>query len=304
MKLLDAFLTWRRVQRSQWLDRDGLVRLQEKKLREIVSHAYRFVPYYRNLFDQAGILPDQIRSLKDLERIPVSSKQDLQQAGTDAITSSAYRAGELATERTSGSSGRPFTVRCDPHWSAVRRSLFLRVLWTAGYRPGRRLLMMTGSQDGKWPRGTGGHYISHEEPPERVLAEVNRLRPWILYGWVTPLRQLAGHVKRTGAEVYAPRAVITTAEGLSEGTRRLIEQTLRTEVFDMYGLTEMGVVAWECGQHDGHHIAEDSSVIEFLPTADGESRLVMTNLEMTGTPFIRFETGDLGVPGSTTPSGQ
>ena len=301
MSLLDAFFTWRQFQRSQWLDREALVRLQRKKLRAVVEHAYRFVPYYRELFDGAGVRPEQIRSPEDLGRIPISSKRALQEAGPEAITSGAYRAGALVSERTSGSSGRPFTVRTDPHWSAVRKALFLRVLWTAGYRPGSRLMMLAGRRGRRWLPGTGWHYIAFEEPAERVLAKVNRLRPSILYGWVTPLVQLADHVRSRGDRVHAPRAVITTAEGLSDDTRRFLEQTLDAEVYDMYGLTEMGVVAWECDRHDGYHLSEDSCLVEFVAGADGAPRLVMTNLEMTGTPFLRFETGDLGVRGPAAP---
>jgi phenylacetate-CoA ligase len=126
MNLVAAYFTLRQLQRSQWLDRDSLRRLQEEKLRRLIDHAYRTVPYYRRRFDEAGITPNAIRSLDDLHRIPVTSKADLQHAGPEAITSSACSPDRLVLEHTSGSTGRPFTGRFDPHFVRVRNSLFLR----------------------------------------------------------------------------------------------------------------------------------------------------------------------------------
>jgi phenylacetate-CoA ligase len=67
-------------------------------------------------------------------------------------------------------------------------------------------------------------------------------------------------------------------------------------VFDFYGLSEMGLVAWECQEHNGYHLAEDTVVVEQIVQEGGEqgARLVMTNLDSTAMPFIRFDSGDLG----------
>ena len=294
---------WAWFERFQWSDRESIRRHRENKLRRLVTHAYGSVPYYRTLFDGAGVDPASIRTPEDLPKIPVTAKKDLQAAGLEATTSSTIRREELLSETTSGSTGRPFTLRFDRRWKSLQRGLFLRALTTAGYRPGHRILMLTGPEDKRLPSWSGWRHVSFDTPPLIVLEEMERFRPHILYGWVSPLRALAHRIAKSPKGGHAPRAVVTTAEGLDQATRHTLRSAFRAEVFDVYGLTEMGVVAWECASHDGYHLAEDASIVEFLPLAAGgpEARLVMTNLELTAMPLIRYDAGDLGVAGPAEP---
>jgi phenylacetate-CoA ligase len=280
-------------------DRGALRRLQERKLRRVVEHAYRTVPFYRERWDRAGVTPGSVRSLEDLARLPIVSKREMQAAGPDALTSRAFEPAALVAERTSGSSGRPFTVRFEARWLSVRSALFVRALWAAGYRPGSKLLMLGSGERRPPPRISRWRSLSYHAAPGRILDELDRFRPDLLYGWVTPLRQLAVDVQATGRVPHAPRAIVTTAETLDAATRRLLEGAFATRVFELYGLTEMGTAAWQCPRGEGFHFAEDVAIPEFPDASGAEhraTRLVMTNLELRATPFIRFETGDLAVP--------
>jgi len=287
MQIFGSLLT------AQWRNPKVLRSLREKKLRRLVNHAYRHVPYYRNLFDDACLSPGDIRTLDDITRIPISAKKDLQAAGTDAITSDAFPAATLHSSKTSGSSGRPFTIRQEARWISVRKGLFQRALMAASYRPGRKAIYLRSSarQAAWWERA---RYLTYKQPPDQLLAEINRYRPWLLYGWVTPLRQLAEYIQQAGATVARPSAIVTTAETLDGGTRRLIETTFGARICEIFGLTELGSVAWECSAHNGLHVAEDTAVVESIPSAGGAEHLVMTNLDLLAMPFIRYDPGDLG----------
>ena len=287
MRILSSLLS------TQWRDPQALQHLREKKLRRLVRHAYRYVPHYRKLFDDAGLLPGDIRVLDDIARIPISVKKDLQAAGTDAITSSAFPAAALHSTKTSGSSGRPFTIRQEAHWVRVRKAMFQRALMASGYHPGRKALLLRPSdkQAAWWERA---RYLSYKQSPDQLLAKINAYRPWLLYGWVTPVRQLADYIQQSGAKVVFPQAIVTTAETLDSGTRRLIETVFDTRIYEIFGLTEMGSVAWECPAHNGLHIAEDTAILESVPSAGGAERLVMTNLDLLAMPFIRYDAGDIG----------
>jgi phenylacetate-coenzyme A ligase PaaK-like adenylate-forming protein len=73
-------------------------------------------------------------------------------------------------------------------------------------------------------------------------------------------------------------------------------------VFDIYGSTEAGPLAWQCSPCNAYHATEDAAVFEFLPVPGRDARrLVITSLELRGTPMIRYDTGDLVRPG---PSGR
>lgn len=286
------------MMRAQWLDRLKIQEIQERKLRHVIRHAYKNVPFYKRLFDDAGISPADINTLDDLEKIPVTTKSILQEYGPEFLINRTMVPTKLKTEHSSGSTGRPFTVFFHSDYVYVRNALFLRGLRAAGYSIGRKLLLVTDSDNASkhWLRW---RYASIQDPPELLLEQVNRYRPDFLYGCTTSLRQLAEYMRSTNLLGFQPEKIITTAEMIDAPTRRFLEGTFKAEIYDFYGLTEMGLVGWECHEHNGYHLAEDTTIIEYLPieNGDGVSKIVMTNLELMSMPFIRFDTGDIGIPG-------
>ena len=191
MNVVSTCLAHCSLQRSQWLEGQRLRRRQEARLRGLVKHAYDTVRYYRDLFDQSGLSPADIRGLDDLAYIPITTKADLQAAGRDAALSYAFDPVDLVCEHTSGSTGQPFTVHFDRRFVAMRNALFLRVLATAGYRLNQRLMLITSERsrvDRRWP---SWRYASIEAPPENLMAEMEEFRPQVLYGCLTSLRQVA-----------------------------------------------------------------------------------------------------------------
>ena len=292
---LKAYLA---LDRQQRMDRAALQGLQAEKLRRIVRHAYAHVPYYRRLFDGAGIDPEGIRTADDLERVPLTTKADLQAAGPDSILSDAYPRDRLLTERTSGSTGQPFTVHFDRPFVGTRNALFLRALGAAGYVPGQRLLLVTDERPKPPPAWMNWRYALNLDGPEALLQAFETFRPHVVYGCVTPLRNMAIALEKrpeTPSDAWRPNAVVTTAESLDAPTRRRLKAAFGADVIDVYGLTETGMLAWECGWHTGYHLSEDTAVVELLPQAvpGAGHPLVVTNLDLLGMPFIRYRTGDL-----------
>ena len=147
----------------------------------------------------------------------------------------------------------------------------------------------------------GWRYISSEAPPELVLATFEAHRPHLLYGFLTPIRQMAQLARERG-QVRPLKALFTTAETLDPATRALLEDTFQTEIFDIYGCTEAGPLAWECRAHDGYHVAADAAVLECLADGIGEAgRVLVTSLDLRAMPLIRYEVGDLAVPAAAGP---
>jgi phenylacetate-CoA ligase len=278
----------RRLARSMRADRDSLAADRRKRLNRLVQHAYRWTHYYRRRFDEAGISPDMIRSEADLPLIPPASRAELQAAGPEALTSRAFDRRHLVIEKTSGSSGRPLELYVDRTWVATRNAMFLRALGASGYRPPQKMVLLTSgpARDRPWP--LRWRYVPFDTSPDVVVEQVRQFAPTVLYGWVTPLRRLAERLRESGGDMPSVRAVVATAETLDVRTRRLLEARIGAEVFQIYGLTEMGAVGWECRAHDGLHVAEESTIVE---SVDG--RLLLTNLGLLATPLLRYDCGDL-----------
>jgi phenylacetate-CoA ligase len=286
------------------MDRDYIRRLQERKLRNLVRHAFDTVRFYRMRFKTDGVRPEDIGSIEDLNRIPTIRKSDLQSLSLDQIISNRYSFKELKIEHTSGSTGQPFSVYLDADFVMLRNLLFLRGLKTCGYNFGRRILLITDIKEksvvGRFP---GWHYVSILQTPDYHLKILNQIKPSLLYGCKTSLKLLAQYIETTRANAYTPKQIISTAESLDNSTRSLMREVFRAEVYDFYGLTEMGLVGWECPIHRGYHLSEDATILEFVPSENGlgACSVVMTNLHSMAMPLIRFETGDIVFPGENRP---
>jgi phenylacetate-CoA ligase len=298
LKLTASLSNHWKALRNQWCEPAELAAIQNRKLRKLVQTAYENVAYYRTIFDAIGLSPASIQTVADLSKIPITTKSDLQGRSTDEILHSGIPADLLTSEHSSGSMGRPFRVYYDLTYHSIRNMLFLRGLFAAGYRIGQKVQLVTdaGKKDKPWLRW---HYSSILDPPERLLAELNRERPNLLYGCKTPLVSLAEHIRDKGAEAHRPKRIVCTAELLDPESRSLLEKVFSAPVFDFYGSTEMGLVGWECSAKEGHHLSADSVIVEFLPVlgSSGLSRMIMTNLDLEAMPLIRYDSGDLGLPG-------
>ncbi|MGK7866340.1 phenylacetate--CoA ligase family protein [Falsiroseomonas sp. E2-1-a20] len=296
---LDAIgrLAW-----SGRLDRNRLERLQARRLSRLLTHAASTVPYYRDLFARSGVAPGDVRGPADLAKLPISTKADLQAAGLPARTSTAFAPCGLQNAVTSGSSGRPFTVRYDPGFVDLRQAAFLRAMRAAGYRPGQRVMLLSNGERRPPPRWLRWHHIPSEQTPEEHLGAYLELRPAILYGFRTPLAQLALAARPLGDALHRPRAVVSTAESLDRPTRRLLGEVFGAPVHDLYGMTETGLLGWQCTPGGAYHLAEDVTIVELL-TVPGQAarRIVVTVLGLLGTPMIRYDTGDLAVAGPDRP---
>jgi phenylacetate-CoA ligase len=295
--------SYRTVFAGQWWNRERIRRMQERRLVRLVRHAYETVPYYRRLFDGAGVSPAAIRTLDDLRRLPLTTKWALRQHDPGELISSRFRRAKLEHDSSSGSSGTPFSVYLDKRYVLNRNMRFLRGLIAAGYRPGDRMLLITDRHGGQGKSWMRWEKASPEETADRLLQRIDALRPAVLYGSGTPLRQLADMILDTGSTTAFLKSVVWTAETLDERTRQRLERAFSVAVFDFYGLTEMGLVAWECEAHAGYHVSDDSVILEYVPISDpaGPRRIVITNLALYSMPLIRYDTGDLGTGPATEP---
>lgn len=270
-------------------------RLQEARLRRIVAHAFATVPFYRQLWRAHGVRPERLQGLDDLRHFPVVTKAQLQAAGEEARLSRACARDSLIEKRTSGSTGRPMTLFRDPAFEQRQKLRFLRALLGGGLRPWHRLLLVAGTLDEARSGLPGWRYISSEAPPELVLATFEAHRPHFLYGFLTPLRQMA-QLARERHDGRQLKGIFTTAETLDAGSRALLEDTFGADVLDIYGCTEAGPLAWECRAHEGYHVADEGAVVECLGGGGSEAgRVVVTSLELRAMPLIRYEVGDLAI---------
>jgi phenylacetate-CoA ligase len=247
--------------------------LREKKLRSIIGNAYDHVPYYRSRFQEAGISPDDIRTVADLEKVPVSTKEDLRAAGIEQITSKWVDLSTCVSAKTGGSTGRPWTV----YWTQSERTSMLMIdmasLISMGFRPRDRMVILG------WPRKRPrpfyqrlGMYRSWEilasTPIAKQIQQLKEFQPTILVVYPTVLRALIHELQTPLRDLINPRMLIHSAEVFDQVLRKRVQADLAAELFDYYAAREIGPIAWECPSHEGLHLNADHYIVECL---DGEA---------------------------------
>ena len=290
------------LMRNWRLSPDALRALQERKLRRVVRHAYERVPYYRGLFQRSGLHPDDIHTLEDLPKIPVSYKQDLLASGAEELLTMGVRPEGCHITNTSGTTGQPMVVYTNAAESRLLRGLEVRGMHVIGRR---------------WHDHTAVLGIAHTRPrPLHQRLGINRtsailnhlpleeqgrllqtLQPDLLWAYPSILTAVLHRVQYRLGRLARPRLLITSSEMLDPWVRQQLEVDPGPELFNWYGCMEVGRIAFECPAHEGLHINADHVIVECLrergPDGTGEpGTVVVTSLDSFTMPFLRYALGD------------
>ena len=303
------------------LDRDAIEALQLERLQWTVRHAYENVPLYREKFDAAGVHPDDIKTLTDVQKLPFTTKEDLRLS---------YPFGMFAVPRedvrrihaSSGTTGRPtvvgYTQRDLDNWA----DLIARSLYASGVRPGLRVHNAYGY--GLFTGGLGAHAGIERlgctvipmsgGQTEKQVQLITDFEPDAILCTPSYLLTIADAFEAAGLDPRATslKIAVCGAEPWTDAMRHELEQRMNIKAVDIYGLSEvMGPgVGNECVEtQDGPHIWEDHFLPEIIDeqlqqVPDGEEgELVFTTLTKEAFPVIRYRTRDLTtlLPGTARP---
>jgi phenylacetate-CoA ligase len=295
--------------KQELMERKDLEELQLRRLKYVVETVYENVPFYQNKFKQAGISPQDIKSLKDLAKLPTTKKQDLRDNypfGLFAVP----REQVVRVHASSGTTGKPtvvgYTAKDIETWS----DLMARDFTMVGVEKGD--IFQNAVNYGFFTGGLGVHYgierMGAMAVPSGVGNTERQLEIMMDFG-VTVLHctpsyalYLAETAKAKGVvDKLKLRIGCFGAEPWSDESRKELEEGLHIKAFDSYGLSEMmgPGVAFECQEQNGLHIWEDHFLIEILdkneqPCAPSEpGELVITSLTKEAMPLIRYHTGDV-----------
>ena len=310
-----ALRYYAQLRRTQWWSPEQLEAYQARKLQQLIRHAYRHVPFYRERFDAAGLKPEDITTPADLPRLPTLSKDDVRQNLYFDLLAENHDKARILKITTSGSTGEPFVTYADKFQLEMRWATTLRNQEWAGYRFGdlsvrlwHTTLGMSRVQAARerldaWlqRRRFLSAYDMTQGNLEEYLATVERLRPVLLDGYAESFNMLAQYLKDRPHPNLRPRGIISSAQTLSDQSRQIIEDAFHCRVFDKYGSREFSGIAHECDAHTGLHINGESYIVEVLcegrPAQPGEiGEVCITDLNNYCVPLIRYRLGDLAVP--------
>ena len=315
MKLL------RELEESQWRSPHQILELQNHRLRTLIKYAYENVPYYHRIFDERGLGTGDIEGSHDLVKLPILTKR-LIRSNIYEITAQSFPVEERVQLATGGSTGQPllFYTSWVDHTDlciAARQRAHSGV----GFELGDKSVSIRNSQPYKSRAGRFWQTpvsffrrtlsIDVRETPADIARKLEAFHPRFITGYPSMIEQVARFIKITGNLRIAPRAIITGAEQLHDYQRELFRETFGCDTFDFYGSHEEHLIAFECREHSGYHIAAENVIVEIVD-AEGKTipsgkvgRILITNLHNYAMPFIRYDIGDLGVASdSSCPCGR
>ncbi|MBB1606776.1 MULTISPECIES: phenylacetate--CoA ligase PaaK [unclassified Pseudomonas] len=301
---------------------DELRQHQLDRLRWSLKHAYDNVPLYRQRFAEAGVHPDDLKSLDDLAKFPFTDKNDLRDNYPYGMFAVPQRE-IVRLHASSGTTGKPTVVGYTQNDIDTWANVVARSIRAAGGRKGDKVHVSYGY--GLFTGGLGAHYGAERlgctvipmsgGQTEKQVQLIRDFQPDIIMVTPSYMLNLADEIERQGIDPHSLRLRlgIFGAEPWTAELRRAVEERLGITALDIYGLSEiMGPgVAMECAEtKDGPTVWEDHFYPEIIDPAtgavlpDGEyGELVFTSLSKEALPMIRYRTRDLTrlLPGTARP---
>jgi phenylacetate-CoA ligase len=327
---------WKSLRRLQRRPAEELEDRAGAKLKSLLIHAGAHVPYYRDLFADAGADPGTIARASDLERFPVTTKARLRAAFPFRAIADNLPAGRRYWKRTSGSSGLPLEFYADR--SAIDRwlasFLFFRE-WAGSPLWLTRLQIATpphfsdflkneafrAHSPGRSPRLRrwllGENVVRLSGPDLTLSGFLARVRDsgrrgYFVFAFPSYAAWLAARILDSGSDLPSlPRVVMSYGETLTPPRQDLIERAFHCRVVNHYSSLEVLHMAQTCPDNPGLlHVNSERAILRVVrqdgtPARPGEmGRILVTDLTNEVMPFINYETGDWGAAGPPCPCGR
>ena len=293
--------------------REQITQWQNERLVKTVKHVYDNVELYRKRMDEAGVKPEDIKSIDDLKKLPFTYKQDLRDEYPYGLFATPLK-DVVRLHASSGTTGKQIVVGYTRNDLDIWDDIAARQLYAVGADENDFVHVSYGY--GLFTGGFGLHggatKIGATAIPvssgntDRQVTILQDFGSSVLCCTPSYAMYIAETLEKKGIDPKSLnlKAGIFGAEPWTEEMRRQIEEKLNIKAFDVYGLTEiMGpCVSYECEAQSGMHVNEDHFIIEIINPETGEplpygekGEIVFTCITKECCPFIRYRTRDIGV---------
>lgn len=272
----------------------NLEEIQLKKCKELIHFAYLHSAYYRDLFNSVNLRPEEIETLSDLSKIPITSKRNLIEENARIIPSVKFKRPKVI--ETSGTSGESLKFIKDEKWDSANRAALFRCydwygvkpwdlngyFWGYNIKPSK--VIKTKIEDFLQNRF---RLFSYSESNIREFTE-KLVKAKYLHGYSSMIYEVAktvNHLNLNGK--YNLKLIKGTSEKIYEKYQEEVKKAFGQRIVSEYGAGESGLIAFECPENNKMHINMQNVILEEI---DGQS--VVTNLLSFSFPVIRYNLGD------------
>ncbi len=291
--------------------REEIRSIQTGRLAGTIRHIYGANSFYKQRIDEAGLDPNGVKDIEDIQKLPFTTKEDLRQNYPFGLFC-APQDEVVRVHSSSGTTGNPTVVGYTKHDLEIWAEVLARIMYDAGVRKGDAVQVSHGF--GMFTGGFGFQYAAEKigalvipisggntERQLKIMADFGSTVLCCTPSYALYMSEVA---QKVGADFKKLKLKVGFfgAEPWTEAMRREIEERLCLTALDSYGLSEVigPGVSCECLAKDGLHINEDHFLVEIIDPDSGEvlndgrkGELVFTSLTKKAMPVIRYRTKDI-----------
>ena len=308
--ILDKYFELRK---SQFWDEGKVYDYQLHKLKSLIKYSSKYVPYYESLFEKIKLSHHDIKSLDDISKVPILTKEILRISGDDLL-SREFKKFKVKYGKTGGTTGVPVKVFKDEQnrsftwgsyyrwydWMGVNYYDHIVTLWGAStvFKHSFKNNLYNMSQQFIQNESVFSSFELDNKNMDLIARRIRFSKSVLLKGYLSALLEFAHFVEKNNYKLDSIKAISSTTETLLPHNRKYLEKVFNAKVFDQYGCGEVSAISYECSAHNGLHINQEHVICEVLNDSNknilnSSGRVVATDLDNYVMPFIRYENGDL-----------
>lgn len=306
--------TLKLLKKSEQWDKEEMYNYRLLKLKKLVAYAYKYVPYYTELFNEINITPEDIKTLEDIKKIPILTKEiaRINQKKLVSINIDNYkkikkikkgRVTESLLNLYSDPNNRSFTLASYYRWyNWIGLKKEDKVVSLSGAKTVTKMSLKTKATvktiDWIQNNKTINSFNINEDTLPEIYRQIIKYNPALIKGDLSSILLIAKYIQKNNLAINKGlKAISSTSETLLVSDKNLVEAVFNVPIYNQYGSGEVSAIAYECNKHKGMHVNEEHVYVESLDENNNEvvnekGRLIATSLDNYVMPFIRYENGD------------
>jgi len=295
------------LNKSQHWSQKQLEDYQYNLLSNLLIHSYNNVPYYKRIFDEINLKPSDIKSLKDLQKLPFLTR-GIVIKNIEGLKAKNYSKAKFELKTTGGTTGEPLSLYIEKgKWLANHLAYNRIFMDRAGYNRKNKTISILGiKKESRYhpifrTLEVSSFYIT--DKPEEYIKKIRKFKPKYIISYPSAITFLSKYILENNIDkIMNTKGIFCHGEPLYKWEIEYIQNAFECRVFDIYGHGEKSVIAATCEKSNNYHIFTEYCIVELIDNKgknifkEGEiGELVVTGLHSHIFPFIRYKTGDLGI---------